>query len=308
MVQRGDTVRPAVDWRAVGVFLGLTFAVSWLVAGLFWILGGRWGSLVSTPVGVLYMFVPMTAALLVQKRLLRRPAKEPLGISFKLNRWWFVAWLAPAGISLAVLGVSLFLPGVRFSWDMAGLFERFQQTMSPERIEQMKAGMKMLPVHPFWLALGQGLVAGATVNAVAGFGEELGWRGFLQEKLGALGFWKSSLAIGVVWGVWHAPLILQGHNYPVHRIAGVFMMVAWCTLLGPLFSFVRLRAKSVVAAGIMHGTLNATAGLAIMVVKGGNDLLVGVTGAAGFVVLSVLVFVLAVYGGPVGRRRPGGPV
>ena len=39
------------------------------------------------------------------------------------------------------------------------------------------------------------------------------------------------------------------------------------------------------AAAIFHGTFNATAGLAILVVKGGNDLTVGVTGLAGFVVL-----------------------
>jgi hypothetical protein len=45
----------------------------------------------------------------------------------------------------------------------------------------------------FWLALGQGLIAGATINAVAGFGEELGWRGFLYRELSFLGFWKSSL-------------------------------------------------------------------------------------------------------------------
>jgi uncharacterized membrane protein YjjP (DUF1212 family) len=35
----------------------------------------------------------------------------------------------------------------------------------------------------------------------------------------------------------------------------------------------------------MHGTLNGTAGLALMMVRGGNDLTVGLTGVAGFVVL-----------------------
>ena len=103
-----------------------------------------------------------------------------------------------------------------------------------------------------------------------------------------MGFWKSSALIGIIWGVWHAPIILQGHNYPQHPVAGVFMMVAWCVLLAPIFSYARLKAKSVIAAAIIHGSLNATAGLAIMVVKGGNDLLVGVTGAAGFIVLAII--------------------
>ncbi len=45
----------------------------------------------------------------------------------------------------------------------------------------------------------------------------------------------------------------------------------------------------------MHGTLNATGGLAIMVVKGGNDLTIGMTGLAGFIGLVLANLVLLVY-------------
>ena len=72
-------------------------------------------------------------------------------------------------------------------------------------------------------------------------------------------------------------------------------MVGWCILLAPIFSYVRLRAKSVIAASIIHGSLNGTAGLAIIVVKGGNDLLVGATGFAGFIALIVVNAVLFIY-------------
>jgi hypothetical protein len=43
----------------------------------------------------------------------------------------------------------------------------------------------------------------------------------------------------------------------------------------------------VIAAAIMHGTLNGTAGIPIMMIRGGSDLIVGITGFAGFVVLLV---------------------
>ncbi|HIE30029.1 TPA: CPBP family intramembrane metalloprotease, partial [Candidatus Poribacteria bacterium] len=171
---------------------------------------------------------------------------------------------------------------------MEGMFERFRQLLSPEQFKKMQEQVTALPIHPFWIGLLQGIVAGVTINAVAGFGEELGWRGFLQRELGFLGFWKSSTVIGVIWGVWHAPLILQGHNYPQHPLIGVFMMIIWCILLAPIFSYVRLKAKSVIAAAVIHGSLNATAGLSIMVVKGGNDLIIGVTGLAGFIVLAAV--------------------
>ena len=151
----------------------------------------------------------------------------------------------------------------------------------------MKAPADASPLHPFWIGLLQGLIAGITINAVAGFGEELGWRGFLQKELGYWGFWKSSIIIGLVWGIWHAPIILQGHNYPEHPQAGVFMMIIFTLLLSPIFSYVRLKAKSVIAAAIIHGSLNATIGLPLMVIKGGNDLTVGATGLAGFIALAL---------------------
>ena len=73
------------------------------------------------------------------------------------------------------------------------------------------------------------------------------------------------------------------------------MMIAWCMLLAPIFSYVRLKAKSVIAAAIIHGSFNATVGLAVMVVKGGNELIVGVTGLAGFIVLALVNVGILVY-------------
>jgi membrane protease YdiL (CAAX protease family) len=277
------------------LFIGLTFSLSWLIAILFFILGGKWNTPISMVVGVVYMFVPMTIAIIVQKFIYREPLKEPLGISFKLNRWFLVAWLLPPIVAFATLGVSLLFPGIEYSSEMAGMFERFRQLLTPEQFKKMEEQAATLPIHPFWIVLLQGLVAGITINAVVSFGEELGWRGLLQKELGFLGFWKSSVVIGVIWGVWHAPIILQGHNYPQHPIAGVFMMMVFCVLLAPIFSYVRLKAKSVIAAAVIHGSLNGTIGLAIIVVKGGNDLIIGGTGLAGFIVLAVVNLGIFVY-------------
>jgi len=230
----------------------------------------------------------MIMAIVVQKFVYKEPLREPLGISFKLNRWFLVAWLLPPIIAFATIGVSLLLPGVEYSPEMAGLFEMYESMLPPEQLEQMKSQAAAFPIHPIWIGLLQGLVAGVTINAVAAFGEELGWRALLQREFGYVGFWKSSAVIGLIWGVWHAPLILQGHNYPQHPQTGVLMMTIFTLLLSPIFSYVRLKAKSVIAAAIIHGSLNATAGLAIVVVKGGNDLTVGVTGLAGFIVLAIV--------------------
>lgn len=66
------------------------------------------------------------------------------------------------------------------------------------------------------------------------------------------------------------------------------MMIVWCILLAPIFSYIRIKSRSVIAAAIIHGSLNATYGLSIMLVKGGNDLIIGGTGTAGFIVLFIV--------------------
>lgn len=277
------------------IFVVLTFLASWLIAALFYAAGGRLNSPAAFAVLLLYMFMPMSMAIIVQKVIYKEPLKQPLGISFRPNRWFLVAWLVPAVLAFATIGVSLLLPGVKYSPEMTGFFEQLGSALTPGQLEEMRRQMAALPIHVIWIALLQSLVAGITINAVAGFGEELGWRGLLQKELGHLGFWKSSALIGLIWGVWHAPIIIQGYNYPKHPVAGVVMMTVWTVLLSPIFSYVRLKAESVIAAAIIHGSLNATAGLSLMVISGGSDLTVGITGLAGFIVLAVVNVAIFVY-------------
>jgi len=276
------------DSRKALLFVALTLLVSWLLAAVFYAAGGRLNTLPALVMMSVYMFIPMTMAIVVQKLIFKEPLREPLGISFRWNRWFLVAWFLPPIVAVATAGVSLLIPGVEYAPDMSGMFERFQAALTPEQLQQMQEQMAALSSVYLWASLLQGLIAGVTINAVFGFGEELGWRGFLQREFGYMGFWKSSAVIGVIWGVWHAPIIIQGYNYPQHPAAGVFMMIVWTILLSPIFSYVRLRAKSVIAAAVIHGSLNATAGLGILVIKGGSDLTVGVTGLAGFVVLAIV--------------------
>ena len=281
--------------RKALLFVILAFASSWLIAGGYYALGGRLNHPLAIVVLLVYMFMPMTAAIIVQKVVYKQPLRKPLGISFRPNRWFLVAWFLPAIAALATIPVSVLVPGVEYSPDMAGFFARFASSLTPEQLAEMKRQMAALPIHPLWLGVVQGLIAGITINAVAGFGEELGWRGLLQRELSHLGFWKSSALIGLIWGIWHAPIIIQGYNYPQHPVAGVAMMTVFTLLLSPIFGYVTLKAKSVIAAAIAHGAINGTAGIPLMVIVGGNDLTVGITALAGFVVLAAInlaIFVL----------------
>ena len=62
-------------------------------------------------------------------------------------------------------------------------------------------------------------------------------------------------------------------------------MTAVTVLLLPLIAYVTIKANSVIAAAIFHGTFNAKAGLALIPIQGGSDLTIGMTGLAGIAAL-----------------------
>jgi membrane protease YdiL (CAAX protease family) len=273
-------------------FLVLTmiFIISYLLAGLFYIFVGKLKTTSGFVMSIVYMFIPMISVLIVDKFLYREKIVKSLNISFQINKWFFVAWLIMPIIGFMTFGISLLFPNIIYTPGMEGIMKQYESIMKPEQLEQMKMSMETLPIHPIWIVLFQGLLAGLTVNAIVGFGEELSWRGFLIRQFSHMSFIKASIIIGFIWGIWHAPLILMGHNYPQHPQIGVIMMIIWCVLFSPIFLYITLKSKSVIAASIMHGTLNGTAGIALLLIDGGNDLIVGITGLTGFIALILTSF------------------
>jgi membrane protease YdiL (CAAX protease family) len=278
------------------LFLLLTFTISFSIAGIYWLLGFSGSDKIGfTILGVIYMFLPTLSVIIVKKWVHREEISTDLLISFKLNKWFLVAWLIMPVITFSSVGVSLLFNDITYSSEMAGFVKRLEPLMSPEQIEQMKLSLDSLPVNFLWIILFQGLIAGLTVNAVAGFGEELGWRGFLLSEFKNMKFIKASIIIGFIWGIWHAPLILMGHNYPQHPQVGVLMMIVLSILLTPLFVYITIKSKSVIAASIMHGTMNAVAGISIMLIEGGNDLTVGIAGFSGFITIALFILGFFLY-------------
>jgi membrane protease YdiL (CAAX protease family) len=135
---------------------------------------------------------------------------------------------------------------------------------------------------------------GPLINTIFALGEELGWRGFLLPRLLPLGQWKAILLSGAIWGVWHAPAILQGHNYPGRPVVGIFMMIIFCVLLGAIFSWLYLRTRSPWAPALAHGSINAVAGLPLLFMTG-VDISIGGTVASviGWIPLALFVAWLA---------------
>lgn len=275
----------------IWLFLLIAYGLSSSVGLLLWALNVPYRGLTQLLVGSLTMFSPGIAALIVQKRCGGSEA-VPLGAKPRWSIWLVWAAFLGMGVSLVVALVGGLFPGVHFVSATEGILSSLSASASTETLEEVRKKLEAMPVPPLLLLLPQALIAGATVNALFAFGEELGWRGFLHAELKSLGFWRASFVTGVCWGFWHAPLILNGHNYPTQRVSGVFLFTVVCVLLSPLHAFVRERSKSVWGAAVMHGTINASAGLSTLVTIGGGELLVGLSGAAGVIGLVLVNLVL----------------
>ena len=280
------------------LFLIFTFVISYTLAAAYYVVRG--GNAITDQIGfpimgALYMFIPFICVIIVKKIHKERLFSDLL-ISFKINKWFFVAWLAFPIFAFCTLGINILFPGISYDPEMTGFLSRFESIMPPEAIEEAKNQITLLSSNIFILILlVQGLIAGATINALAGFGEEVGWRGFLLKEFKEMHFFKAALIIGFIWGIWHAPIILMGHNYPQHPQIGVLMMIIYCILLTPIFQYITIKSKSIIAAAIAHGTHNAIVGIAIMVIAGGNDLTTGATGFPGFIALLIFNIGFFVY-------------
>lgn len=269
------------------IFISICFGLSLVSAGLFHFLGGNYQSIPGTLFASGYMFIPMISVLFTQM-ILGEKAFSSCGFSFRINRWWFVAWAGFLVLPVLAALASVMMPGVGISLET----EYLQKSMDSFAAQGLTTG----PWGILGITCGSGLLAGATINTLFALGEETAWRGYLANCLDSLGFWKKSLVIGLIWGVWHAPLILMGHNYPSNPVAGVAMMTALCILLTPIMMFLRERAGSVMAAAIAHGTMNAIAGIALMLLTGYNEFLCGMTGLAGFIIMAVADILILVAG------------
>ena len=288
--------------RAIATFLAISFGACWALAGLVAAAGWSWSGATAVIVGVLYMFGPALGAVVVHRHVLHEPVRTSLELRWGRTRWMFIALLVPVLLAVASMCVSLLLPEVSFDPSMGGIVAMLDGMLPPEQIAEAKAELDALPIPPvalYLLSIPQALIAGATINALAAFGEELGWRGFLQRELAPLGFWRSSFAVGAIWGVWHAPLILMGHNYPADPPRGVLWMVAFCVLYAPILAWLRQKAGSVFAAAWAHGAINASAGLSFMLLSVVDPFRTGITGVAGFAVLAVVNVLILVLDRPV---------
>ena len=249
------------------------------------------------------MPAPAYATLILQK-LLYRSSLQPYGFTLKniSLRWLLIttagfAWFIVLGtfVVIAILGnvfgVALF---GRIDFSEAAFLHQLT-IFSRGAFGPVPQHVPIPPVAIFLLAMVQGSIAGFTFNLPFTFGEELGWRGLLLRETQTSGFLRSNLFIGVVWGLWHAPIIAQGHNYPGHPLAGIFMMTLFTTSLSFPMAYCRFKSRTILGPSALHGMINPLGVLTVFFVVGANPLFGFVAGIAGIAVILLLTVGICVF-------------
>ena len=84
------------------------------------------------------------------------------------------------------------------------------------------------------------------------------------------------VVMGIVWGLWHAPIIAMGHNYgteyPGAPWTGILATIWIMFILGTFLGWAALRGGSVWPAVIGHGAFNGIAGIYVFFTQGSPNL------------------------------------
>jgi len=290
----------AIEKKRLKLFLMLAFGISWASAAVIALTGGLVNSPVLVPGTQITLAVVLEASIFmwgpalanIITRLVTREGQQNLFLAFRLKSawpYWLIAWFCPGLLTIA--GAALFFV----------LFPQYYDASMSLLQAQLKAAGSAAVIDPFQLAITQtvmGILIAPLVNFPATFGEEFGWRGYLLPKLSMLGKRKALLLSGLIWGVWHWPVILMGHNYGLdywgYPWTGLLATV-WFTLsIGVFIGWLSQNARSVWPAVIAHAALNGIAAVGLFFVRETYPTLLGPTpagviGVLPFTVISVVI-------------------
>lgn len=210
------------------------------------------------------MFCPLAAVLLAKKVFLH----QSTGIGWKVQgkrRYWLAAWFGPAVFT--VLAAVLYFVVFPSRLDLSGswLVTAYGGEMDAATLRSQ------LGVSSASYILQTGLFAitlAPPINMFFALGEEAGWRGYmmpcLKERFGLL---NGRLLGGVIWGVWHWPImLLTGYEYGTNYLgAPVLGLVVWCVVcfaLNTLLDWLYEKTGCIWVPAIAHGAFNAIASIA----------------------------------------------
>lgn len=210
-------------------------------------------AVVSYMVGVFGMMIPSAANLITRLITKEGFANSYLGVHFKGKGGY---WFASIAVKLIEGWAELFLLWAIF--------------MNGTAFHEVYPNINMQNIGAYLLQL-----ASSVIIFFPAFGEEWGWRGYMMPKLLELMPKPAAIVVGgVIWGLWHAPLTVAGHNfgtdYPGYPFVGILVMCLFCVMMNCFLTLVTEKTRSIYPASFIH-MINNNMGAAVLLTVFGSE-------------------------------------
>lgn len=256
-------------------YLAWTFLIAWVMQVAVAVLYRNGIAIVGQLLMGIMMFVPLFGVLLSGQSLSGMGWKPCLKGKIKL---FLAAWFLPA--LLTAIGAALYFVVFPGHFDMSG--DALAAAAGAEALEQMQSQGLTYPMYVLISVIGC-LTYAPFVNMLLAVGEEAGWRGFLYPQLKAkFGKRQGWLIGGIIWGMWHWPLMWligyeYGTDYAGFPIVGMLIFCIFATAAGVLCDWLYEKTNCIWIPSIFHGAINAagTVPAVICITNTGSVILLG---------------------------------
>ena len=288
------------DKKGIIAYIAVSFGMAWVI----WEVVIRAGLSADNPLFQLAIlpgaFSPAVAAVVVRKWVTREGFADA-GLRLNRRRWRYYAagWLLPLLVVpvIVLLAVALDISDPDFT------LERALTELAPDG-----AALPSLPSGVIAILVVQLSITALFATPLL-WGEEFGWRGYLQVRLLAHRPLLAAVATGCIWALWHLPINLRGYNFPDQPVIGMLVFTVSAVMLSIIFGWLRARTGSIWSASLAHAATNSIGGgFTLLLFMGGqNWLFVSYVGILGWVPLGALCAWI-VLTGQLGRDDAGASV
>ena len=269
---------PTNDHRkGIVAFLLIAFGLAWIP----WEIAIRHGISVRSPMFQFALlpigFAPAFAAFVVRKWITREGFGDA-GLKINASKWryYLVGWLLPVVVVGCIVVLAPLLGIGRADFSLVRGFRYL-----------LPVGATLPYVPNVWLALSALLITAIFVAPVS-FGEEFGWRSYLQLRLFPQQPVLSAVVTGLIWSFWHFPVLVRGYVFPDNPYSGLIVFTVDTVLLSIIFGWLRLKTGSIWSTSLAHAAINAVGGSMSLLLFGGGASLLYVLGILSWIPLGAL--------------------
>jgi len=206
-------------------------------------------------VGVFGMLIPSVAHLVTRLVTKEGFKNSYLGLNFKGNAKYYIASVA---VKLAEVLLFAVLVWQIFAGDLS-----FSEAFASDE--------KVARICSYILTISASIIV-----FFPAFGEEWGWRGYMMPKLTELMGKPAAIIVGgILWGLWHAPLTISGHNFGVDYDffpwLGILLMCVFCIFMNAFLTLLTEKTKSIYPASFCHMVNNNCGGMIFITLFGSED-------------------------------------